>query len=204
MRLVEIRLPEPKGQVHLDGRLRCVEFPCWVSLSQGPHEAEVRIGGQSTRAWTVTVAGDAIQQLGRFVPPGAGSSGTPKPAAQTNDAHSLKGFCKETDIPPVVKAHSAALSKCYESVLPQRVVQGKLASVWRIGPEGSVTLAQVAPTRSTLLDAEVALCVLAEIETWAFPKPEGGSCQIVYPLKFDFGDGSPPAPGIGPTLVISL
>jgi TonB family protein len=84
----------------------------------------------------------------------------------------------------VIRDHLAQVRYCYERALVSSPgLFGKIATEFVIDSEGSVIRAAV--TQSTMKDAGVEQCVLAKIQTWRFPRPNGGGVVVVkYPFVF--------------------
>jgi TonB family protein len=76
-----------------------------------------------------------------------------------------------------------ALKDCYERQLkrfPQ--LQGKIVLSFEITESGKVTGASFA--EDTLKNGEVKQCILERARFWRFPKPDGGSVFVQFPLLF--------------------
>ena len=76
------------------------------------------------------------------------------------------------------------IRRCYEKELMKgnRKLSGKVTAAWTIKPNGRVAGARVRV--NTVGNPRVASCVLSRIRYIRFPKPKGGSVQIVYPFIF--------------------
>ena len=124
---------------------------------------------------------------GRGVHAGLGGKEKRKATARVQrGSGDVQGFCKESDIQKVVSARQSGITYCYEKELARDPeLQGKVTVNWRIGVDGKVM--KVIVENSTLNNKEVEGCMMRQIERWAFPKPEGGMCQIRYPFVFNSG-----------------
>jgi len=93
------------------------------------------------------------------------------------------GLSKEV-IFKVVKSHQREIQYCYESELNAHPdLAGKVAVVWTIGPDGSVTDAAV--TETTLAAERAEQCMLSKIRRWKFPEvPGGGIVTVTFPWVF--------------------
>jgi hypothetical protein len=76
------------------------------------------------------------------------------------------------------------IRRCYERELMKgkKKLSGKITAQWNIKPNGRVSGARIKV--NTLGSPKVAKCVLKEIKRIRFPKPKGGSVEIVYPFIF--------------------
>jgi outer membrane biosynthesis protein TonB len=86
-------------------------------------------------------------------------------------------------IQKVVNSHMARIQRCYESqLLKNPGLAGKIVFDWVIAPSGRVASAR--QVSSSVRSPSVATCILAQIKSWRFPKPVGGSVQVRYPFVF--------------------
>ena len=98
----------------------------------------------------------------------------------------VTGFCKKADIQRVVSRRARGITYCYEKELARNPeLSGKVNLSWRIGLSGKVV--KVIVESSTLGNKSVEGCMKRQVKRWAFPKPEGGMCQIKYPFVFSAG-----------------
>lgn len=90
----------------------------------------------------------------------------------------------------IIKSHLGRILHCYERNLSSDpTLKGKLKVRFEIGNTGSVIAKSV--TEKSLNSERVESCVLQQVGTWKFPKPEGGvSVVVTYPFLFSkTGDG---------------
>ena len=82
------------------------------------------------------------------------------------------GLSKEL-VGKVIRLHFNAIKFCYERELQHKPeLAGKVMILFTIDPTGSVVDANVA--ESSLDDANVEACMLAQVRHWKFPEPAGG------------------------------
>jgi len=82
-----------------------------------------------------------------------------------------------------------AIQRCYDVVLAQRFVEGRLTLFFRIGGDGKVIDARI--DGDTLGDEGLKGCILGEARAWTFDEPKGGGIvNVTYP--FVFSSSSPP------------
>jgi hypothetical protein len=97
------------------------------------------------------------------------------------------GFCDKQSVAKVVTGKSGAIKACYEMQLQRHPeLQGKLGMRWTINEDGTVSNISVVNTE--LNNKTVEDCVVKQISTMKFNKPEGGICVINWPFKFVPGD----------------
>jgi len=86
-------------------------------------------------------------------------------------------------IQQVVNRHMQAIQHCYEAqLLREPNLSGKAVFDWTISSTGAVSSARL--HSSTLGSDAVTSCILAQIRTWRFPPPVGGSVKVRYPFIF--------------------
>ena len=79
--------------------------------------------------------------------------------------------------------HSPSIQRCYEKeLIKHRGLEGKLTFAWTVTERGAVRDARL--RASTMPSKAVPRCILKVIRGMTFPKPEGGTAQIVYPFMF--------------------
>ena len=99
----------------------------------------------------------------------------------------INGRILPETIQAIVRGNFDEMRRCYENGLrPSPNLQGRLTIKFVIDVEGKVTSAVDAG--SDLPDREVIQCVADEFKRLRFPKPEGGSVTVVYPIIFSPGD----------------
>jgi hypothetical protein len=93
-----------------------------------------------------------------------------------------------------------AFQRCYEDGLTRDpMLQGRVVVQLTIGVEGRVTNVRRDPT-TTLEDTVVLDCILADYKKMRFPKPEGGTVNVVYPIAFT-APGIPSRPTDAPLVI---
>jgi hypothetical protein len=91
------------------------------------------------------------------------------------------GSLPPEQIQTVVRSRSDAFRKCYETGLAHNPgLQGKVSVRFVIDANGNVPQAHI--VGNELPDCEVTACLCDEFKKFTFPKPEGGSVNIVYSL----------------------
>jgi hypothetical protein len=94
----------------------------------------------------------------------------------------ITGPIGPSDAARLVRAQMPRLRVCYERVRATRpTLAGRIELRFTIGRDGQVTQA----TASGMPDTpEIASCVADALRQTTFPRPEGDSLQLVYPLMF--------------------
>jgi TonB family protein len=111
---------------------------------------------------------------------GAVSGTVSRATAQSLVSH---GDLAREALAEVINLHLQAVRGCYErALLKAPALTGKLVVEWTVTASGRVTGAKV--KSKTLDSAQVESCVLQQIVSWQFPKPEGGPVQVTYPFVF--------------------
>jgi hypothetical protein len=83
----------------------------------------------------------------------------------------------------IVRANFGRFRDCYEQGLAKSAdLAGRVAVRFVIGTEGAVTETSLAD--ADLPDAAVRSCVVQTYRGLAFPKPEGGTVTVIYPIVF--------------------
>lgn len=83
----------------------------------------------------------------------------------------------------VVDAHRAQVRQCYDrSPAAKRQLSGKVVVRFTISDLGTVS--DCAVKEATLPDETVKACLVAEVKSWAFPKPKHGPATINFPFRF--------------------
>ncbi len=87
-------------------------------------------------------------------------------------------------IDSVVKRRQERVRLCYERQLNSSPgLAGKITVAFMIGKWGQVVSARI--TEDSLKNETVNHCVLAEIKSWSFPKPQAGRVSVEYPFSFE-------------------
>jgi hypothetical protein len=94
----------------------------------------------------------------------------------------VEGGLDRNEIAAVIQRHLSEVRYCYEQGLQQKpALAGRLSMKFMIGPQGSVTLAQV--SNSSLRHVPVENCIRDHLKTWNFPQPQGGvTVKVNYPF----------------------
>ena len=78
-------------------------------------------------------------------------------------------------------------NRCYIAGLAKNAkLEGSVLLRFVIDPSGAVASGQ-SEAASTMPDKEVVACVVQELKTLRFPRPNGGFVTVVYPLVFKPG-----------------
>jgi hypothetical protein len=94
-----------------------------------------------------------------------------------------KGRLAPEQIQRTVKQRMPAFKTCYEAGLKKNAaLKGRLVLKFEIDTEGAAKRATA--TESSLGDDDVVSCILDELRKTPFPKPEGGSVTVAYPMEF--------------------
>lgn len=118
---------------------------------------------------------------------GSVSSGTKTETAVRGDARAeapeVDGELSQAEISGVMKRNLKALRDCYESALKRdRTLSGKVVIRFEILEDGRT--ANIEFEDSSLKSADVISCIKGRAKYWRFPKPEGGSVFVAYPIVF--------------------
>jgi outer membrane biosynthesis protein TonB len=114
-------------------------------------------------------------------------AGNKRPAEKkvevTTGTPTVKGQLSKELIDREVRRHRAQITFCYnKQLLRFPDLSGKVLLSWVIGMDGSVKGAKV--KSSSLGNADAESCMVRALESWVFPKPEGGVVQVDYPFIF--------------------
>lgn len=94
-----------------------------------------------------------------------------------------KGEIPRAGVESALQKRLTQMQNCYQGALLEYPgLQGKLILRWTISMKGEVE--EVIVEKSQLENAELHSCVVSEIAKLKFPKPEGASVFIRYPLTF--------------------
>jgi TonB family protein len=108
-------------------------------------------------------------------------------AASGSSAAAAGGSIDPRVVHEALQPHVHAMRACYKKALAHDPkLGGEVRVRFVIDTEGRVTGAADAGSR--LKNKDVVSCVVAEIASVHFPKPEGGSAPVVYPIVFAPGD----------------
>lgn len=79
-----------------------------------------------------------------------------------------------------------AIQSCYEKALAgDKGMSGKLVLDFDIGEQGRVLRKDYSRAKSTLVNDELATCILNKMANWKFPEPPSNqTVQVFYPLAF--------------------
>ncbi|MCB9729677.1 MAG: serine/threonine protein kinase [Deltaproteobacteria bacterium] len=142
-----------------------------VRLEVGGGEAPVTVSGSS-----------ATKEAGKL-------ERRAKPAEVRGTVQGLRALAKvsgelsKSEVLKVIGAHGRAFNRCYEKeLMTSPGLSGKITFQWTITPDGKVSGAS--QQTSTMSNTAVANCVLGILRGLKFPKPTGGSVQVVYPFIF--------------------
>jgi len=96
----------------------------------------------------------------------------------------VRGSLSKAEVFRVISRATGRIQRCYEKELmrSKKKLNGKVTAQWTIKLNGRVSGTRV--KLNTLGNAKIASCVLRVIRGLRFPKPKGGSVQIVYPFIF--------------------
>ena len=105
-----------------------------------------------------------------------------KPTVKTGTAR-IKGQLSKALIDKEVRRHRAQIKFCYNKQL-QRLpnLSGKVTLSWIIAMNGAVIKPKVKSSSLGNSDAESRM--IRSLNSWKFPKPQGGVVQVDYPFMF--------------------
>lgn len=139
-------------------------------------------GGKDTRVGSQLLAGGKVGKIRAAAGTGTRVRGRVRRAPK-RAIRATGGVLDRGAIQKVVNRHMAAIQRCYEvQLLKNPGLAGKVVFDWVITPSGGVGSAR--QVRSSMRSPAVATCILAQIRTWRFPKPVGGSVKVRYPFVF--------------------
>lgn len=97
---------------------------------------------------------------------------------------SVRGQLSPELINREVRRHKAQIKFCYQKQLTRFPnLSGKVTLAWVIAMDGSVTKAKV--KSSSLKNKDTESCMVRALQSWKFPKPEGGVVSVdAYPFIF--------------------
>lgn len=98
----------------------------------------------------------------------------------------LGGHLPADVIQRVVRMNFGRFRSCYDAGLRTNPsLQGRIATKFVIGRDGSVSLSQ--DSGSDMPDSTVKACVVRAFQGLSFPSPEGGIVTVTYPIMFSPG-----------------
>ena len=81
-----------------------------------------------------------------------------------------------------MKRQLTALRDCYERALKRdRTLKGKIVIRFEIDEQGRTTNIEF---EDSMGNKDVLTCIKGRAKYWRFPKPEGGSVFVAYPIVF--------------------
>lgn len=93
----------------------------------------------------------------------------------------VSGGLSKSDVLAVIGAHQRGFNRCYEQeLMASPGLSGKITFQWTILPDGKVSAAS--QQTGSMTNAAVSTCMLGIIRRMKFPRPTGGSVQVVYPF----------------------
>ena len=138
--------------------------------------------GKDTKVGSQLLAGGKVGGMKALAGTGTRVRGKAR-RAPTRAIGTTGGFLSREAIQKVVAANMARIQACYErQLLSNRSLAGKVVFDWIITPTGKVSTARQAS--SSLGSSSVSSCILREIRTWRFPRPQGGAVNVRYPFVF--------------------
>jgi hypothetical protein len=142
------------------GRFGTCDDNC-VGTVGGFGRASGRLGG--THTWrTISWGDDGATQVNGRLPPEA--------------------------VQRIVRQNFGRLRACYEDGLERDPsLAGRVSVRFVIDRSGAVSVAELDTEKTTLTDAKVTSCVVAQYTRMNFPQPEGGIVTVVYPVMFEKG-----------------
>jgi TonB family protein len=112
---------------------------------------------------------------------GGGGKGYGWADADSDDMDAQGGLDRD-QIAEVIARHTGEITYCYEQGLQvSPSISGRVAVRFLIGPQGRVTVANVA--HSSVRSSQVEGCIVRKLQAWNFPRPQGGvSVRVTYPF----------------------
>jgi outer membrane biosynthesis protein TonB len=118
---------------------------------------------------------------------GVGGGGKKSMPTIRQGATQVNGRLPPEVIQRVVRQNIGRMRACYENVLATKPdLQGRVAVKFVIDTSGAV--ASASDGGSDLPEPSVIKCVQNVFASLSFPKPEGSSVTVVYPLVFEPGE----------------
>lgn len=122
-----------------------------------------------------------------------GPSPTPAPSATTAAAPptpgltSTQGRLAPETIQKIVRTNLPSMKKCYdEGVTRNPKLRGTVTTKFVIGADGLVQSSEATTDANhpPFPDPKVEACILKTFTALVFPKPQGGTVTVTYPLVF--------------------
>ena len=94
----------------------------------------------------------------------------------------VDGALDRSKVDRVIKRKTPALKACYEQALKRNPgLKGKLIIRFEINTRGRTTSISFG---GSLKSGQVESCIKKRVKTWRFPRPDGGSVFVDYPIVF--------------------
>jgi hypothetical protein len=95
----------------------------------------------------------------------------------------VSGSLSRGEVQAVINRYIGRIRRCYEQALTRSPgLSGSARFAWTITPAGGVS--GVRSQGGNMTDGQVSNCISGVIRRMRFPRPQGGSVQIVYPFMF--------------------
>ncbi len=125
--------------------------------------------------------GDLGTEGGGSVKTGGKTEAAVKGEAKT-EAPEVDGELSEAQIASVMRRNLKALQSCYESALKRdRTLKGKITIRFEILETGRTSNIEFDDRMGS---SSVVSCIRTRAKSWRFPRPEGGSVFVAYPIVF--------------------
>ncbi|MCA9552415.1 MAG: AgmX/PglI C-terminal domain-containing protein [Myxococcales bacterium] len=148
-----------------------------VDIADGSSEGGTRGGGSGEGVGI----GDLATSGGGSVESGKKTEVAVKGSASAQ-APEVDGELSSAQISSVMKRQLTALRDCYERALKRdRTLKGKIVIRFEIDEQGRTTNIEF---EDSMGNKDVLTCIKGRAKYWRFPKPEGGSVFVAYPIVF--------------------
>lgn len=180
------RAPEPETREPTAEEAREPEANTDGDEASASDSDEAGMGKARTGESETREGGIGLGNIGTIGIGGTGSGqgfgiGSGRLGRATQGAMNVNGPLDKEIIRRMIRREIGAIRACYErELLKQPKLQGRLVVRFVIEPDGSVSEARA----ETSLDPNVDTCVLARFQRMTFPKPDGGSVVVRYPVIF--------------------
>lgn len=125
--------------------------------------------------------GDLGTEGGGSVKTGGKTEAAVKGQAKT-EAPEVDGELSEAEIASVMRRNLKALQSCYESALKRdRTLKGKITIRFEIQESGRTANIEFDDKMGS---SDVVSCIRTRAKSWRFPRPDGGSVFVAYPIVF--------------------